>query len=118
MSAASCASPKKGSNRPVATIEKQVNHSTVVGVPSVLPIWRIVIVTHGDAERGDQRERQAERRQVASPLGCITISTPTKPSATALQRCRPTASPSTSADSMTEKSGAAKPIVVASASGR
>ena len=48
----------------------------------------------------------------------MTISTPTKPMATALQRCRPTVSLRISAERMTEKSGAAKPIVVASASGR
>jgi hypothetical protein len=107
----------EGSSAPSTSIESRLNQSTVVCVASVRPIWRMVMVTTPTPNAA----ATASPRPIGGtwvPPGRITTSTPTKPSATAPQRCRPTFSFRTSADSATANNGAAKPIVVDSANGR
>ena len=64
-SSGECRSPKKGRNRADTAIEKRVNHRTMVGVLSVREICRMVMVT-ADAQRREQSQRQADRRQMRS----------------------------------------------------
>ena len=50
----------------MTAIEKQVNQSTMVGVASVRPIWRRVIVTAAAPSAASEREGEADRRQMAA----------------------------------------------------
>ncbi len=43
-----------------------MNQSTVVGVDSVRPIWRMVIVTAATPERRGEGQRQTDRGQLAA----------------------------------------------------
>ena len=90
----------------------------MVGVRSVRPIWRRVIVTEAEPSAASRARPRPVAGRWLPPPGRITIITPAKPKATALQRCQPTASPRTSAESATANKGAAKPSVEASASGK
>jgi hypothetical protein len=113
----SCARPWNGIKAPTASIEIRLNQSTVVCVPSVRPIWRMVmVVTPTPKAASTASISPAGGRSL--PSGRTTTSIPTKPKSTALHRCGPTFSPSISADSITANRGAAKLIVVDSASGK